>query len=94
MRTKAQDARYQEARAKHNKPPKPRRPRMTKPPTNEKKGIVPGAVLEEMVGSGRPSRKSTRKSSDHTKRTSNLQNRATMASRSPKARHARSAVRK
>jgi hypothetical protein len=57
---------------------------------NEKKGIQPGAVLEE--NHGKTSRKSTRKSADHTKRTSNLQNKATMASRSPKARHARNAA--
>jgi hypothetical protein len=58
---------------------------------NEKKGIQPGPVLEENHGK-RASRKSTRKSADHIKRTSNLQNKATMASRSPKARHARNAA--
>jgi hypothetical protein len=58
---------------------------------NEKKGIQPGPVLEENHGK-RPSRRSTRKSADHTKRTSNLQNKATMKSRSPKERQARNAA--
>jgi len=92
MRTKAQDARYQEARSKHNRPPKPTRPRVERASVNEKKGIVPGAVLEETRG--RPSRKSTRKSSDHTKRTSNQQNRAVMAASAPTARHARGTVKR
>lgn len=47
-----------------------------------------GAALESTRG--QPTRKSTRKSSDRTKRTTNLQLRATMRSRSPEARHARS----
>jgi hypothetical protein len=65
-------------------------PRTSSGLQNEKKGIRPGAVLEE--NHGKTSRKSTRKSADHTKRTSNLQNRATMKSRSPKERHDRNAV--
>jgi len=51
-----------------------------------------GAVLEESMS--KPSRKSTRKSSDHTKRTTNQQNRAMMKARSPKERQARNAVKK
>jgi hypothetical protein len=46
-----------------------------------------GAALESTRG--QPTRKSTRKSSDRTKRTTNLQLRETMRSRSPGARHAR-----
>lgn len=41
-----------------------------------------GAALENIT-EGRPSRKSTRRSSDHTKRTTNLQMKATMQSVAP-----------
>jgi hypothetical protein len=44
-----------------------------------------GAALEESAG--KPSRKSTRASSDRTKRTTSLQLRATMRQHSPPSRH-------
>ncbi len=46
-----------------------------------------GAVLEESAG--KPSRKSTRKSVDHTKRTTNLQLKALRKTTAPSARAAR-----
>lgn len=49
-----------------------------------------GAALESTIG--QPTRKSTRKSSDRTKRTTNQQLRAIRKSRSPAARHARNAA--
>lgn len=48
-----------------------------------------GAVLEDQ-GTGSPSRKSTRKSSDRTKRSTNQQLQAVRKTRSPSARAARS----
>jgi len=48
-----------------------------------------GAALEDS-GTGTPSRKSTRKSSDRTKRTTNQQLQAVRTTRSPSARAARS----
>lgn len=51
-----------------------------------------GAALETSVG--RPSRKSTRRSSGRIKRTTNLQNKAMRKTTSPQARARRAAVRK
>jgi hypothetical protein len=60
--------------------------------TNLLAGRRGGAALEDPAAP-RPSRKSTRKSSDHTKRTTNQQLRAERATTAPKARATRAQAR-
>jgi hypothetical protein len=68
-------------------------PRSPNKPFDERKhaGRRGGAVLEETAGT--PTRKSTRKSSDRTKRTTNLQLREIRKTSSPGMRHARNSAR-
>ena len=99
--TKAQDFRNETARA--NQPPKPakkkRKPLAGTPLTptarNESKlaGRRGGAALEDVAPGETPSRKSTRGSSDGTKRTTNQQLRAVRETRSPVARATRAQAR-
>jgi hypothetical protein len=80
---------------------KRKNPRLAKPKARKKPdrpldrrahaGRRGGAALEE-TATDRPSRKSTRKSSDRTKRTTNLQLREQMRTHSPPARAARAKV--
>ena len=100
MATRAQDFKQIEQLAAHERKPK-RKPKRQRRHTgrrnpgfgvetmdrnfNRKAGARGGAVLEES-GTGRPSRKSTRASSDRTKRTTNQQLRATMRTHAPSSR--------
>ena len=100
MATRAQDYKETEQLAAHDRKPK-RRPRRKQRHAgrrnpgfgvetmdrnaNRKAGARGGAVLEESA-TGRPSRKSTRASSDRTKRTTNQQLRATMRTHAPSSR--------
>ena len=91
MPTKAQAFRTEAARnAKPDKPPQPRRkPRASGPDSRSHAGRRGGAELE--VSATRPSRKSTRGSSDGTKRTTNQQLKAQRESTAPTARATRGA---
>ena len=60
---------------------------------NKRAGRRGGALLEDSA-TGRPSRKSTRKSSDHTKRTTNQQLQAVRETVAPSARAARARARR
>ena len=98
MATKAQSFRAAAQREAHKPQPKKTKPARRKPPVKAAgeshtaarnvsghAGRRGGALLEDSAN-GKPSRKSTRGSSDHTKRTSNLQLRETRKVTSPQAR--------
>ncbi len=100
MATKAQSFRAQTQRDAHRpQPKKPARGRQAPPVqavggehtatrnVSGHAGRRGGAALEDSAN-GKPSRKSTRGSSDHTKRTTNLQLRETRKVTSPQARAA------
>jgi hypothetical protein len=80
--------------AKKRANPKPARVKKPARPVDSRShaGRRGGAALEEMATDATPSRKSTRKSSDRTKRTTNLQLREQRRTNAPSARAARAKV--
>ena len=96
-KTRAQEFREQELQA--NRVKRPARPKAKKAEPDagavdarSHAGRRGGAALEDSAT--KPSRKSTRKSSNRTKRTTNLQLRAEREARSPQVRHLRNQVKR
>lgn len=68
------------------------RKRVRRPDARSHAGKRGGAVLEPVAAGARPSRKSTRKSADHVKQSTNLQLKASRASAAPTTRATRGAA--
>lgn len=100
MATRAQNFRAEEQRRTHNKPPQPKKSRGPSDPLHTatrnvtKRGAKNGQMKLEDSMSGRPSRKSTRRSLHHGRNDEQIQREARGRTHTPKSRAYRAQVQK